>query len=511
MFRAKLATLTALVLFALVAAYSSSSFLQIAAQESAKPNDEASHFWADPISQNQYFAAVSFRGQDTKLKELQQERLVTARELAKLEMARFKNAQGLIDEVLESTRTLAGAELDVCESDKERVAALEKILAIAKDTERIAAGFAKTGQGRESAALRAKAERLRVEIALERAKARKDAPQKGAPANLEPDVKVKKGDRKKSTTEPATIQAYESVRVFAQVSGVLKKQTVDIGDRVKRDQVLAALDAADLEAQLRHDSAEVNQARSRAQQAKARLDGARADRNIAELAVKQAEEAAKSAAASVRFRALQLRRLEALYKDKSIEASVLDESKERYEAAVGAEQSAKAAVVTAKAQALAATSKIEQVKADLAAMESGILVAQANLDKAQAHHSLATIRAPLDGVVTQRGYAPGDFIRSADKWNNDVPLLTIQRTDLMRAIVSIPERDVPFVDVGNAAELEIDALPGKKWAAKVSRVAGALNPKTSTMTVEIDLPNPTGQIRSGMFGRATILFEKGKE
>ena len=81
----------------------------------------------------------------------------------------------------------------------------------------------------------------------------------------------------------------------------------------------------------------------------------------------------------------------------------------------------------------------------------------------------------------------------------------------MRAIVSIPERDVPFVDVGNAAELEIDALPGKKWAAKVSRVAGALDPKTRTMTVEIDLPNPTGQIRSGMYGRATILFEKGKE
>jgi multidrug efflux pump subunit AcrA (membrane-fusion protein) len=54
-------------------------------------------------------------------------------------------------------------------------------------------------------------------------------------------------------------------------------------------------------------------------------------------------------------------------------------------------------------------------------------------------------------------------------------------------------------------------LPGKKWSAKVSRVAEALDPKTRTMPVEIDLPNPTGQIRSGMYGRAAILFAKGKE
>jgi multidrug resistance efflux pump len=512
MLRAKVraASLTAVVLFALLAVYPAIFFLQTYAQEPAKLDDKAPHFWIDRISKNQYYAGVSLGVQDRKLKELQQERLMTARELVKQETARFQNGLGLVDEVLESTRTLADAELEVCESNKERVAALEKILAIVKDTERIAAGSAQKGLRPQSGALRAKAERLRVEIALERAKAKKDGPHKGV-ANVEPDAKVGKGEQKKGTTQPATIEAHESARVFAQVSGVLKKQTVDIGDRVKSGQVLAALDAADLEAQIRHDSAAANQARSRVQQAKARLDGAQADLNITELAVKQAEEAAKSASSSVRFRALQLKRMEDLFKAKGIEASLLDESKERHAAAVGAEQAAKAAVVTAKAQVLASMSKIEQAKADLAAMESGFLVAKGNLDKAQAHLSLATIRAPFDGIITQRGYAPGDLIRSADKRNDDAPLVTIQRTDFMRVIVSIPERDVPFVSVGDAAELEIDALPGKKWSAKVSRVAGALDPKTRTMTVEIDLPNPTGQIRSGMYGRATILFANGKE
>jgi hypothetical protein len=65
---------------------------------------------------------------------------------------------------------LAEAELDACDSDKDRVTALEKILVMARDTEKLAVSFYKSGQGRVGTALKAKAERLRFEIALERAK-----------------------------------------------------------------------------------------------------------------------------------------------------------------------------------------------------------------------------------------------------------------------------------------------------------------------------------------------------
>jgi hypothetical protein len=90
--------------------------------------------------------------------------------MAQLEEMRAKNGQAPLDELITATRMLADAELDVCESQKERVSALEKILAMARDTEKLAAGLAKNGQGRESAVLKAKAERLRYEIALEGAK-----------------------------------------------------------------------------------------------------------------------------------------------------------------------------------------------------------------------------------------------------------------------------------------------------------------------------------------------------
>ena len=116
------------------------------------------------------------RGKETQkgptVDELKKELLAAVRSAARLETARFQSGQGSAEDVLASTRMLANAELEACNSDKERVAALEMILATARETEMAATRVAKTGQGREGTALRAKAERLRFEIALERARSR---------------------------------------------------------------------------------------------------------------------------------------------------------------------------------------------------------------------------------------------------------------------------------------------------------------------------------------------------
>jgi multidrug efflux pump subunit AcrA (membrane-fusion protein) len=98
----------------------------------------------------------------------------------------------------------------------------------------------------------------------------------------------------------------------------------------------------------------------------------------------------------------------------------------------------------------------------------------------------------------------------ADLRKDDAALFPIQRTDRMRVVLSLPERDVPLVDPGDPAEVEIDALPGKKWSAKVARIAGSLDFRSRTMRVEIDLPNPTGQLLPGMYGRVTIDVQKRK-
>jgi RND family efflux transporter MFP subunit len=114
-----------------------------------------------------------------------------------------------------------------------------------------------------------------------------------------------------------------------------------------------------------------------------------------------------------------------------------------------------------------------------------------------------SIESPYDGVVTQRNFFRGDFIQSADQDAN-TPLLVVDRTDLMRVVVQVPDRDVPYTNPGEEATVDIDALPGSRLSGKVARIADAEDPLTRTMRVEIDLPNDKNLLRQGMFGMATI-------
>jgi outer membrane protein TolC len=111
-------------------------------------------------------------GKQDRVKELQQERLATCREIVKQVETRYKNGQGNYDELHEASRMVLAAELELCTSDKERVAVLEKFLPEAKKYEAMAEALFKAGQGTQTSMLKARAERLRVEIDLERAKAK---------------------------------------------------------------------------------------------------------------------------------------------------------------------------------------------------------------------------------------------------------------------------------------------------------------------------------------------------
>src|SRR5262249_1331895 len=117
--------------------------------------------------------------------------------------------------------------------------------------------------GRQRAARRAKADGLQVQIAVERARAK-------AAANATPKG-PSPGSIRTEVAQPCTVEPFESVRLFARVPGFLKSQSVDIGDRVKRGQILAELEVPDLEAQLRQDQAALDQSHARPLQAKTRI------------------------------------------------------------------------------------------------------------------------------------------------------------------------------------------------------------------------------------------------
>jgi RND family efflux transporter MFP subunit len=198
----------------------------------------------------------------------------------------------------------------------------------------------------------------------------------------------------------------------------------------------------------------------------------------------------------------------------------VDEQEDYYQSALEAENSAKLNVNTAREKAGAAHAKVDQALADLDEAKAEVSVAQAERDKSKVLLDYTVIRSPFTGVVTKRNFhpgkdgRPGDFIKAADQ-GGTVPLLAVERTDLMRVVIQVPDRDVPYVSLGDPAVIEIDALPGVEYKTRdgktvaVSRWADAEDPTTRTMRTEVDVPNPDGKLRHGMYGRATLILSEG--
>jgi HlyD family secretion protein len=129
---------------------------------------------------------------------------------------------------------------------------------------------------------------------------------------------------------------------------------------------------------------------------------------------------------------------------------------------------------------------------------------------AQVFVQYTRIESPYDGVVTYRGESvhPGSFVRAADQGGQTEPILTVAMTSKMRTIVPVPDRDVPYCHVGDPATVTLDAYAGQVFEGKVDRTSESETLNDRLMRVEIDLDNPDGILRDGMFGRADILLEK---
>lgn len=323
-------------------------------------------------------------------------------------------------------------------------------------------------------------------------------------------TKPRRGAMERITVQVGSVEADE-VLLYSMVTGILKKQPVLIGDRVKKGDLLAEIDVPDLKKQVDRNRAVVEQAKARVQQMDAKVVVAQADLEAANADVVYAEANARAAGAMLLFRTMYHNRMKGLFQTNSIEEKVLDESKERHEAAREAENAAKAAIVTNKAKASSVAAKIKLAEADVEEARAQVKIAQADLEKSEVLLSFARITAPFNGIITQRSLYEGATVRSVTDRGGQSPLLTIQRTDVVRVVVQVPDAAARYADKGDAAYVEIDAFPGQKFTSEVSRVAEAEDPQTRLMRVEIDLNNPKGEIRQGMFGRVTIILDKATD
>jgi len=303
---------------------------------------------------------------------------------------------------------------------------------------------------------------------------------------------------------PATVEAAQQVRLFAAITGYVQKTTIDIGDRVKKGQILAELAVPEKEAELAQKKALVVQAEAEVQQAHGLHKEATAVLAITTARVQEAEATVKAAQAQLKFRERQLERLKELLKNSAIDERLVDEATAKVEAARAALTEAESKLRTAKAARERGTARLETAEVGVKVAQARREVAKADLEHVAVQLEFARIRAPFDGIVTLRSISSGDF--AGPPQGRAVPLFVVARVDTVRVVVAVPAADAVRLQIGAEATVAVDALPGRVFKGKVARMAGSLDPTKRTLRAEIDLPNPEGRLMPGMYGTVTLVL-----
>jgi len=316
----------------------------------------------------------------------------------------------------------------------------------------------------------------------------------------------RRGGIERTTTQAGSVHAFQHASLYAKLSGYLKVQKVDIGDRVKLGDLLAVIEDPEVDKAVDQNQAALDQTQAQVRVADAKIRGAQAAKEASEALVKVAEAMVPSKTSNQDLQKKQLVRIAGLVASNSVEAKLQDEQQDRLDMAVADVGVARAEVLSAKAVVINKAALIEGAQADLAEARANVEVARANLAKAKVMQEYTRITSPYDGVVTVRSFHPGDFIRSASEGGN-VPVLAVARTDKMRVVLPVPDTDVPFVDKGDKAVLQIVALPGETFAGSIARFSETEDPASRNMRTEVDLPNLDGKLREGMYGRVTVVLK----
>jgi HlyD family secretion protein len=319
-------------------------------------------------------------------------------------------------------------------------------------------------------------------------------------------VRLSKGGIIRTSTQIGTVQPLQEAELFAKISGYLKVLNVDYGSRVKKDALLAVIDDPEVITEAEKAAADVEQAKAAVAQAEAFIESAKADRDAAASAVEQAVAEVGRYVSMSTLHSKKFARYKELVTSKAIPQEIADEEEEGYESARASELASRKAVLNAQAQHRATIARVTKAVADLSEAKANLHVAEAKKATADVLVGYTQIKSPYDGVITKRTFFPGAFIRSAAE-GGVVPMLTVARTDMVRVVTQIPDRDVPLTDVGDPAEVTLDAMGTEVFKGTVSRFADAEDPSSRTMHTEIDLPNPKNRIKPGMYGIAKVILD----
>jgi RND family efflux transporter MFP subunit len=137
--------------------------------------------------------------------------------------------------------------------------------------------------------------------------------------------------------------------------------------------------------------------------------------------------------------------------------------------------------------------------------EKAYEAAKANLQQLEKIQGFQQILAPFAGKIAARNIDVGTLV-TAGTGNSGTPLFSVVQSDVLRVYVFAPQENAPSIHEGLAAKIVLQEYPGQEFDGKVTRTAGALDPQSRTMQVEVQVPNQQGKLYAGMYGQVKFLL-----
>jgi RND family efflux transporter MFP subunit len=270
-------------------------------------------------------------------------------------------------------------------------------------------------------------------------------------------IQVERSTSNSELTLPGNIQAVTEAPILARADGYIKRRLVDIGDRVQAGQVLAEIEAPELDQQVRQAQANLQQTQAALTQALANRVQGKANADMARVTAERWGKLAGKGAVS-------------------------HQENDQYQS----QYQAQAANLDALEQAVAAA-------------RSNILAADANLSRLNEIQSYRVVKAPFDGVVTLRNVDVGALVNAGSTL-----LYRIAQTSVLRTFINVPQTNADSVKIGQTAQLTVSNRPGRHFTGTVARTADALDPNSRTMLVEVQVPNSDGALLPGMYAQVEL-------
>jgi multidrug efflux pump subunit AcrA (membrane-fusion protein) len=332
--------------------------------------------------------------------------------------------------------------------------------------------------------------------------------------------------------QPSFVEAYERTSVYPKLTGYIEKWNVDIGDKVKKGEVLATLFVPEVREdwQTKKDTVKLDE--ERVALSLKSVEVAQADVEAAQARLLETEKILARFQAQVDRWDVEVKRLKREVDKGVVDPQILLESTNQWKESQAARDAADATIQKAKADLLSKKSALAEAKVYVDVCRARVSVAKSDAKRLEAWVGYLTLPAPYDGVITARNANSFDFVLpatgdpTADRnaphlspSGKAAPIYVIDRTDIVRIFVDIPEADANYVHgekdgdkskhpVATKARVLVQAYRDEWIPAVVTRTSWALNVKSRTLRAEVDLNNPGSQILPGMYAYGKVIIER---